>query len=122
MSAWLPVGVYILMIFTLSSMASLAPPGDAAHLDKVAHLLEYGVLGALLARVLGRGRRRRTLWVIGVAVIIGGTVGVLDELFQGTQGRMTSAADGVADTLGALLGASVVQSVRSKRIDPSQDT
>ena len=104
-SAWLPVATYAALIFTLSSISTLSPPGDLAYSDKVAHFVEYAILGGLLARAWGRtlaagGRTRR----IALALVLGATVGALDELFQGTVGRNRSLFDWSADTAGVTFG------------------
>jgi VanZ family protein len=104
-SAWLPVATYAALIFTLSSIPTLSPPGDLAYSDKVAHFVEYAILGGLLARAWGRtleggGKTRR----IVLALALGATVGALDELFQGTVGRNCSIVDWGADITGASVG------------------
>jgi VanZ family protein len=112
-SAWLPVATYAALIFTLSSISTLSPPGELEYSDKVAHFVEYAILGGLLARAWGRtllegGKARRVV----LALVLGATVGALDELFQGTVGR-TAASDWGADTLGASFG--VVLDALSRR-------
>ncbi len=104
-SAWLPVATYAALIFTLSSISTLSPPGEFAYGDKVAHFVEYALLGGLLARAWGRtlvagGKARR----IALALVLGATVGALDELFQGTVGRNRSLFDWSADTAGVTFG------------------
>jgi VanZ family protein len=104
-SAWLPVATYAALIFTLSSIPTLSPPGDLAFSDKVAHFVEYAILGGLLARAWGRtlaggGKSRR----IVLALMLGAAVGALDELFQGTVGRNRSLFDWSADTAGVTFG------------------
>jgi VanZ family protein len=96
---WLPVGAYLVLIFGLSSIPHLAPPGDIANSDKIAHFSEYAILGLLLFRALSAGGRSRTRagWM---AVLIGSVIAVLDELYQGTVGRDRSAGDWAADTAG----------------------
>ena len=104
-SAWLPVATYAALIFTLSSIPALAPPSDLAYSDKIAHFIEYALLGGLLARAWGRTlafdrRARRILFALAAGVAVGG----LDELFQGTVGRNRSLADWSTDTAGVAFG------------------
>ena len=47
---WLPVVVYVTVIFAVSSIANLSPPVRWSNADKFAHLSEYTALGFLLAR------------------------------------------------------------------------
>jgi VanZ family protein len=92
--------VYPLMlaatILLASSRAEVAAP-DVAHVDKLAHLLIYGLLATLVARSLPR----RQGW-LGAAVAA--LFGVLDELWQSrTPGRVVELADWYADSAGAIL-------------------
>lgn len=97
MSAWLPVVAYVAVIFTWSSFTLLSPPGDVNHLDKAAHVVEYGILGWLLARALAATVRHRAL-VFLLAVFLGAGIGALDETYQEETGRERSLGDWIADT------------------------
>ncbi len=88
--------LYMALIFFLSSL-----PGSAAGIpppwDKLAHALEYGGLGFLLGRGLGRPLPAAVLAVL---------YGLSDELHQRyVPGREASAGDLLADAVGALIGA-----------------
>jgi VanZ family protein len=103
-SAWLPVACWLAVIFGLSSIPDLGPPDVGLPMaDKLAHLGEYGVLGALFARALpGRWGPVRALLV---GLLLGAVVGTLDEAYQsGTPGRDVSGFDTLADALGAAVG------------------
>lgn len=103
-SSWLPVVAYAAVIFTLSSMPVLGPPLKASHIDKLAHFLEYGGLGILLARALLRTSPGRSHWFyLVLVVLIGAAVGAVDEVYQGTRGREQSLADWTADLIGLLV-------------------
>lgn len=106
MSHWLPVAAYIVLIFTVSARPGLKPPGGFFGWDKLAHLLEYGILGFLLARALRSLPRLATPLAAGLlAVCLGSMVGMVDELFQATvPGRDSSVFDWLADTLGLVVG------------------
>ncbi len=103
---WLPVVLYIGLIFFVSSLENLqAPPLFGSFSDKVPHALEYGVLGFLLVRAM-----RGTDLVGGsvrsglVSIIIGLVVGLSDELFQGhVPGRVSDPLDFLADSVGLAL-------------------
>jgi VanZ family protein len=96
---WLPVVLWAAVIFALSSMPSL--DSGLGTWDRVlragAHVAEYAILGALLARALGR--RAATAVVAGVAYAVS------DELHQGlVAGRDGSPVDLALDTLGVAAG------------------
>jgi VanZ family protein len=99
---WLPVLVYVGIIFSLSAQANLRPPVPFTMSDKVLHLLEYGALGFLLARALTATLRALSpLGIALVALSIGIAIGTADECFQATvPGRDSSALDLAADTAG----------------------
>lgn len=100
-SPWLHLGLWLVLIFGLSSIPDLTPPGPrVSGLDKLFHAGEYAVLGALWGRALGL--RRHGFW-LGLALGLG--VGSLDELHQGrVPGRETDVLDALADATGAALG------------------
>ncbi len=102
---WLPVLLYVALIFTLSSMPHLQAPFHFPNADKVMHLGEYGLLGLLLTRVLHTMPRLESMLAAGfIAVAIGVAIGGVDELYQrGVPGRESSLLDLVADMLGLSL-------------------
>ncbi|MBN2290642.1 MAG: VanZ family protein [Candidatus Glassbacteria bacterium] len=103
---WLPVALWMLLIFSLSSL----PIGhERPHLfrfqDKLAHLVEFGVLGLLTARALrlSGARSRRVYWL---GILLGVFYGALDELHQYfIPNRTVELADLAADGLGVFLAA-----------------
>ena len=103
-SAWLPFACWIAVIFGLSSIPDWSPPQVGFPMtDKLAHLGEYGVLGALWARA--RSGQRGTVRTLLSGLIPGSVVGALDEAYQsGTPGRQVSAFDALADAIGAAGG------------------
>lgn len=108
---WLPVACYAALIFTLSSIPNLTPPVRVANADKLAHCLEYGCFGLLLYRATRlTWRDRSAVFPIVLTVLIGLTIAVLDELYQGTvHGRTKSVYDAMADVCGVTLAALVGQ-------------
>jgi VanZ family protein len=104
-SAWLLFGCWMLVVFGLSSIPNLSPPAAELPLaDKLCHLGEYAVLGALFARGLG-GAGRGAARAVLPAALVGMLVGALDEFYQSlVPGRSTSGWDWLADTAGAALG------------------
>ena len=103
---WLPVLAYVTLIFALSSIHNLAPPTDWPNADKGAHLIEYSILGLLLVRAYrGSGVFPTLLPSSLLALITGFATGIADELFQAhVPGRVSSAADFLADAAGVAVG------------------
>jgi len=100
---WLPVLLYLTVIFVVSAQANLKVPLPFPNSDKVCHLLEYGGLGLLLARALRRGGPVGAA-TGGAAQLLGMIAGAADELFQrGVPGRVSSPYDWAADTAGLAL-------------------
>ncbi len=101
---WLPVLLYMAVIFGLSSISR--PPATPGGSDKVLHALSYGVLGYLFARALTGGRSEVTSRVVLLTICFGALYGASDELHQYfNPPRAVEAADLLADTIGAGLGA-----------------
>ena len=74
--AWAPVVLWAALIFAFSSVPSLSTGlgGWDLLLRKIAHLTEYAVLGALLARALSRH--------VALAILLGGLYAATDEVHQ----------------------------------------
>jgi VanZ family protein len=97
-AAWLPVAVWAAVIFAFSSVPSLSTELGTwdTILRKLAHLAEYAILGALLARALRRP---------AAAVALAGLYAVSDELHQTfVAGRVGAPLDVGIDAIGALAG------------------
>jgi VanZ family protein len=97
-SAWLPVVLWAGLIFGLSSIASLGTGLGTWDLvlRKLAHTMEYAVLGLLLMRALGS---EPAAFAAGVAYA------VTDEVHQHfVRGRHGAAYDVAIDAFGVLLG------------------
>jgi len=106
---WLPVVVWAAVIFAFSSVPDLGTGlgGWDLLLRKAAHIVEFGVLGALFARAIGRP---------GLAVALGTLYAVSDELHQSfVPGREGSAVGMGIDTIGVLGGVVLWQLARARR-------
>jgi len=105
----LPVVVYVLLIFFVSTRPNLKPPGPEFPLkDKAAHFSEYCLLGVLLFRGIGwtASRHRPTTFLFLLSV--GASVGAMDEIIQSyVPGRSMSIYDWLADFSGVALGVAV---------------
>jgi VanZ family protein len=105
--AWAPALAYMALIWWLSSIPIALPLPSIPWRDKAAHVIEYGILGLLVARaVRGTWPAMKPAPALLVAVLITGGWGYLDEVHQAfVPGRDANALDLLADTVGALLGA-----------------
>jgi len=107
---WGPVWVYATLIFGGSSIST--PPDVIVSLlkdvsDKLLHLCEYGILGALSYRAC---RHAAGPWVarhaVVMAVVGSAFYGLTDEVHQlYVPFRQADALDLMADTVGAFVGA-----------------
>lgn len=94
------------VIFTASSMASPPVPGGA---DKPWHAVGYLGLAVVVVRAFAGGLPRRiSLRTAVTSVCLAVLYGMSDELHQAfVPGRTAAIDDLVADTIGALAGASL---------------
>ena len=95
---WLPVATWAGIIFAFSSVPDLGTGlgGWDLLLRKLAHAAEFAVLGALLARAVGRP------WI---AFVLGLAYAVSDELHQSfVPGRVGSPLDVALDAVGVAAG------------------
>jgi VanZ family protein len=97
---------YVLLIFTVSSIPNLRAPGpDFLPKDKIAHLVEYSILGALLFKGFGWSVSRSRLATFAFILAVGASIGGLDEIYQSfVPGRTMSIYDWTADAIGTALG------------------
>ncbi len=116
---WGPVCVYAGVIFYLSSL-SLPHEALASLLeevsDKVLHMVEYGLLAALCYRAFrwsaGPAAAR---FAALLAIVASSSYGLTDEIHQAfVPLRESSWQDWIADTAGALVGATVYGAVESR--------
>jgi VanZ family protein len=103
---WLPAILYVGGIFSLSSVRGPDLPGGFRQLDKLAHLLEYSLLGLLLGRAIRFTMSGRSRAAAAVAtVMLGALVGLADELYQRRiPGRTSDVRDWIVD-VAAVTGA-----------------
>jgi VanZ family protein len=102
---WGPLVGYCALIFLVSARSDLSPPAFPSS-DKVAHMLEYGVLGVLWARVVKASWPHWT-FLLGLAStsLFTGLYGITDEWHQFyVPGRFADWHDVLADLCGGTLG------------------
>ncbi len=104
---WLPTLIYCVLIFILSSFSKPFPKSLVLLNDKLLHIVEYSILGFLLARSifsLDLRYSKRLLFVS--AVILSTLYGISDEVHQSlVPGRNVSFGDMISDGFGSLIGA-----------------
>lgn len=111
---WLPVLIYVMLIFTASSVPGRDIPKLFTNSDKLEHLAEYSLFGLLLGRAFRFtiGGRRAKFWSLAT-VIGGGFVGAMDELYQRlTPGRVSDIHDWIVDVIAVTLAVLFTQFVR----------
>jgi len=105
---WLPPALWACGLLILSAQpAERLPASTLWQLDKLVHALMYAALGALSGRALAvrASPPRAARWAVAITALGLAGFGLLDEWTQTfTPGRMSSAADAVADAVGAWAG------------------
>jgi len=105
---WVPIVLWMAVIFALSSIPSLGTSLGTWDLilRKIAHLTEYAILGALLVRALSRP---------GLAILLGGLYAVSDEVHQHfVRGRHAAWYDVLIDTIGVTVGVVAWRRLRAR--------
>lgn len=102
---WLPVVLFVALIFMVSSKPRLKPPVTFRYADKVLHMCEYGALGLLVSRAMRATAPGSPFGTRAALAIAGGiAVGACDEWFQSfVPGRESSVYDLMADAAGVTL-------------------
>ena len=106
---WLPSIAYMTLIWALSSQSALPALPELPLNDKIAHFVEYAILGGLYAyAVLRTWPQLSLLRALAIAALLTSAWGYLDEIHQAfVPGRNSDARDWIADTLGAIVGATI---------------
>ncbi|MGE5174798.1 MAG: VanZ family protein [Hyphomicrobiales bacterium] len=115
---WLPVFLYIGLIFTMSSIHGSSIPTFFPNVDKLEHLLEYSLFGLLAGRAIrftmGGTRRARAAWA---TLAFCAVVAALDELYQKrVPGRSSDPRDWLTDVLAVSLAIALTQIVSARSI------
>jgi VanZ family protein len=93
--------IWLLVIFSLSSIPGKAYPQAAFDYGVFAHLAEYFVLGFLVVRTLGKYTFKKLVFTIIFCLLFA----IFDEIYQSfVPFRDVSVLDWLFDTMGALLG------------------
>jgi VanZ family protein len=86
-------------------------------MDKVAHLLEYSVLGLLIGRALRATFPDWSPIIFTFATVgLGGMIGLADELYQGhVPGRQRDPLDWLTDVTAIALASLIAQYIHRRR-------
>lgn len=122
LSLWLPVIVYMAIIFGLSAQSNPLPEVTAHVWDKLLHASEYGGLAVLLVRAL-RGEGVSWAAVLIAATVVASLYGASDEIHQAfVPGRDPAVGDWLADTTGAAIVSTLVTLVGRRTSDVGRRT
>ena len=107
------LGRYMLLILCISEIpANSIPSLGFQHADKVAHFLEYSILGILAVHSFIPKKGYQLFYII----FSGFVFGVFDEWWQSfISDRHTSLFDLLADNIGMLVGSSVFYKLSTKQ-------
>jgi VanZ family protein len=98
---WLAAFAWVVFVAALSLIPQDAVPNpQVLGLDKIAHMIMYGVLAGLAIRELDRPSRRAIAVVVVACTVYGALLEVAQSLLP--IGRCGSVADGIANALGAV--------------------
>lgn len=99
-----------MMVIYAGSSKPYMPEPKVRGLDKLEHLAEYAVLGALALWAFMRTYRKvGAAHAVLASAVISAVYGAMDELHQRfVAGRSCSLTDWSADVIGALIGAAIL--------------
>ncbi len=104
---WAPLYIYAGIIFFVSGMSKPLPEIDIPYLDKLLHVLEYGIFALFAGRAFKNSSRSAVVEnfrILAALCAIG--YGISDEFHQlFVVGRYFSVFDIIADSVGGILGA-----------------
>ena len=104
---WLPLFVYCLIIFVLSSSSEPFPKSPISLNDKLLHIVGYSILGFLMIRsILSLNLKHSKGVLLFAAIVLSTLYGLSDEVHQSfIPGRNADLGDVMADGFGSLIGA-----------------
>jgi VanZ family protein len=122
LALWLPVVLWMGVIFVGSSIGNLPQVGDETFdglVHRATHLLEFAVLGALVLRATSDGKPISKREII-ITLIVIGLYGISDEFHQRfTPGRSSEGSTVLFDLAGGAFGIWVWQR-RARRAQPHE--
>ena len=103
---WFPLFAYCVLIFILSSSHIPFPSLQVFWNDKLLHIVEYSILGFLMARaIFSLNLRYSKGFLLILTIILSTLYGLSDEVHQALiPERTASVGDIMADGFGSLIG------------------
>ena len=93
--------IWLLVIFSLSSISGNSYPSGSFDYGFIAHLAEYFVLGFLITRTLGKYTFKKLIFIIIFCLLFA----IFDEIYQSfIPFRNVSVFDWMFDVIGVFLG------------------
>ncbi len=119
---WLPLLVYLALIFTQSAFPAPQTGLKIPHLDKGVHAAIYSLLGILFCRAYGRTwPRMGPRWLMIVSILSATVFGLSDEIHQYfVPYRSADRMDLLADFLGSAVGVFIYRHAIGGEIYPDQ--
>jgi VanZ family protein len=112
------------LIFALSSIPQAdLPEAPIPNIDKIAHLIEYAILGALFIRAFRRSQLKAALKnLVVITILLSAAYAATDEIHQHfVPGRKMDIGDWIFDCLGSSLGILYRLGIPSGNCPPQQD-
>jgi VanZ family protein len=101
-----PAAVWAAIVIFIGGRSNVPRVDSPLPVDKAAHFVMYGILGALAVRGWQRAGQKPRLLLI---LVLASLVGVADEIHQTrVRGRSAEVADWIADTLGIAAAALLI--------------
>lgn len=102
---WFPVILYSGIIFYISGLPHVEVPYPEFNFDKLAHGVEYALLGYLFSRALTKTSGLSKQNVFWATIVFCTLYGISDEFHQSfVPGRDVTLTDVLADTIGGIIG------------------
>ena len=117
MRYYFPALFWALLIFTVSSIHKLpTDPTGTGFVDKIAHFLEYFILGFFMAHAFyNMSNKKHSFWRYFIAAFLGVAYAASDEWHQSfVPGRHMDVGDFIADSFGVIIAQFVYEYNRTK--------
>ena len=103
----MPVFAYCVLIFALSAQPKAISAPSIPSGDQLLHVVQYSILGFLMARaIFSLHPRRSQIVLLVLSIVLSVLFAFSDEIHQFfVAGRTASVADVMADGVGAFIGA-----------------
>jgi len=108
----LPIIIYCILIFFMSSRPAPETIPALPHMDKLLHLIAYTVCGALFLRAFSTFPIKNNFKLVIISILASGLYGLSDEVHQYfVSSRSADIMDFFVDVIGSICGVLLYQSV-----------